>query len=214
MTLPKPQQQRADLEQRVQAGDTTGAQARNARAATEKRQVDLDRELGKLREQGVLGVDKAWQARFKAITDERAANAAAAAEHEQMIEAAARVKRDAQTQLDYLLIDELATFCRDAAALSEAAKGQFSALVPAIAEAISTSQKAQREWAYLAPALRTVLRERDEAAGIYRDASYYSQMSKFPPFPIKVGDVNWTATPPGVALLPKPAPKAKRKVTA
>ena len=196
------QEELAELDGQLNRARTDRAQASNALAAEERRGPQLEREQARHRLDGIRrGRDARWHERDQELSDAISAHSAAVAEHHANLEAATRAERDVETERAYLLHDHIDVFCTDAAKLSLAARKEFQAALPAISRAVEASQAAQLAWAKLGPALRQVLREHDEAAGVYRDAGVYGRLATYPRFPIQVADANWTATPPGAVLL-------------
>lgn len=206
MNASQARQERARLEGEEQNAVAAGGRARNGKTA-------FARDRGKLTHD--LEVERVQLVREDKPTSERAEELMTAlsalptdAECDSVIDRADRARRDARTELDYLLKDHLDVFAADAAVLSEAACGQFQALVVPIAEALAAAQAARLSWAKLSPALGETLRERDEARGTYSPSGVYQRLTAFPQFPIAVGDANWSARPAGVAKLPKQTKRA------
>lgn len=126
----------------------------------------------------------------------------ALAEQEAAIAAAARARRDAETELHYLLVDQLPTFLGDAGNLAEDAEAKLAAVAPAVAEAARAHQQAQIEYAKLAKPVAEALRAEDEAQGVYPPEGQYQQATRMPPFPLAVIN-EYIACPSGVQKLAK-----------
>ena len=118
-------------------------------------------------------------------------------------DAAARAQRDAETELQYLLVDGLEHFLGDAAKLAEAAEGQLAALAPAVADAARAHQVAQLEYAKLAKAIATTLEERDREQGVYPPPSRYQRATQVPAFPLPLVS-EYVARPAGAQEIVSP----------
>jgi hypothetical protein len=214
MTADQARKERARLEAEWQNGVAAGARERNGKVVAQRAREKLMPELESARVRAVRQDGAPELLERIAELERELAALPTEAESEAAVDRANRAERDARTELEYLLKDELATFLADAAVLSEAAAGQRAALALPIAEARTTAQKAALEFAKLAPALAATLRERDEAAGTYAPAGLYQRLTRFPPFPIRVDDTEWTARPAGAALVTAKKAKVKAKVAA
>jgi hypothetical protein len=207
MTPERARKERARLEAEVNNGVAAGGTQRRAKAVAMRERARLAHDLEIARTQAV----REGKPDSKHAADLAAELAAlpTEAECDVSIDRAARAERDARTELEYLLLDELATFCDDAAVLSEAAQGQFSALELPIEQAQRAAQVAQVAWSKLGPALSAKLRERDEATGTYSPVSVYQRLTAFPSFPVQISDPNWSARPAGAPLVTAKQAKAK-----
>jgi hypothetical protein len=179
--------ERTRLLQEAARARAAGAEARNCRPAVEGEIVDLKRQQTQVMvEHARRGASEDLAKRTLNIAERLAASEQELADADARLEAAARGERDAQTELGYLLKDELGTFLGDARGLAKEAEAKLGALAPAIAEVHAVWQAAALEYARLSPAVAEALRERDRAAGVDRPAGHYEQLVRMPAFPLPI----------------------------
>jgi hypothetical protein len=148
------------LQQEIANADAAIATARNAHAATERAKASDVRERGHtmvaIAREGktieLLGRINEWSERIDSVPRIQE-------EIESQLDAAARAKRDAETELHYPLLDNLGVFLADAGKLAEAAEAKLGAVAPAVDEAARAHQVAALDHAKLATPLTDAIRE-------------------------------------------------------
>lgn len=179
------QEERARLEA-IPPRIRTGAGELTAKLNAHKRAVaELEQRRAKLRHQWVTeGETAAIKKEIDAVTARLAEAPQEQARIEGLLQVGVQALRENRDERNQLLRDELDAFLHGAVKLSLEAESKLRALAPAVQEALRAYTAAAREWTALTDAVTARLKERDMAAGFNRPDSHYSDVVKFPAFPV------------------------------